>query len=291
MSEAQSPDTEDEQSYDNPMVPLRISERNTLRIGDYEQGLFRAHGRTRGIVWTTPESAINCRNLNDRDKAFLATYFSIGTSFDSLEQEAQADTGRHRLMIVLDEGERAYEEMEVTHKMNDPYLYAYAHQITVEEASEKSDGKPSGAILTDDGMRTFRTGDLDFLRFEVRHDGEIYEMDIREFVPDREWMEEYIDRRIHTGHGFGSSNLRDQDVEKFEGMLREGDDTTEVLLNASKDGLTVHEIAEVEEALVADEPDLIRSTCGYSANRDTALVLEIDTDTLEERALCGSCHR
>lgn len=293
-----------EQIDEDTLVPIRVRGGNRLCIGNEEEALTKSSGYTRYLIYATAHSVLHCDNVAESDRRVLSTLMDSGLDFESYTAEATNRLGRPAVQIVVEEGEEAYDELRSEFDDND-YLYAavnYLHAavkgVSVYEAAQELDVTPILAFVQDGEMVESIGGgwsDPDLVAGATEVDGEIVEVDLREFTPDLEFVvENWSDlggsrRNIIVRRGSDD----DEKTEFLLGISRDDPEaaTEDVILNFDDRSCTAHGIREVEEAIVDDVEDRYRSYCGMVEKRVSRTTsLEVEAESVEDM-LCSLCEQ
>lgn len=282
---------------EDTLLPVRINKKRQCYIGNETESLSGGgSGFTKTIVYATAESIMKCSGVSRQDQNILAQVLGDEyLEFDSYDEELESRHGRSAVEIVVEEGTDAYEALG-DKAPDSPYLYAAVYEVNVWEAAQKLDAEPPVAIEVEDSIKKvgggYRTPDM--ISAAIKMDGEIYEQDLREFVPDLDWV---IDNWSDLG---GRSRGRYVDSSsKNEGKILELAVEPEGSIVDSavyrEDGTTIHHIREVEHSVVDDQSDQLRAICGVTFSFANALRLDLDVGRIDTDSYssftCGNCAK
>lgn len=298
-AEAETGEAEVQTIEPETLLPVRIKSRGQPVIGDDEKTLSRpGNGFTKAIVYATAESILKCPVMRNQDLGIIAGELNEELlEFDTYEEEVNSRFGRAPLKIVLDEGVKAYEEIQGKFN-NNAYLHAALYDLTVMEAAEELDTQPTLVVDTGDGFTDFSGGygsPTIVAAATVGDDGEIRDTDLREFSPDLEWVvDNWTTTGGHRRHTRQITN-RDEDVQQLYALASpdaEGEVRDSVVNKSSKGDFTIHYIRDLEESIVADENDQVVAHCGARFDvGDKITRLSLDDGRIKNRLVCGSCGR
>lgn len=284
---------------EDDLLPVRVKSRGEYVIGDEAQTLTRdSGGFTRGIVYATAASVLKCTQVFNADLHKIAGALDGGyLEFDSYTEEVNSRYGRPALQIIRDEGVEGYEAIQDEISPN-AYLHAALYDMSVMEAANELNTQPQMVVRTEDGFSSYSAGygspDV-VAAATIGDDGEIRDMDLREFEPDLDWV---IDNWKATGgnrrYTRQLSNT-EEDVERLEEEFvveePEGDLLDSVIKKKDR-GFTIHHVRDKEESITEDEDDRLVMFCGSpQALTDGLTRLTIDDGRVKDRYICGNCER
>lgn len=288
-----------EEIDEDTLLPVRIKKSgNNCSVGNEEQALTKDRGFTKTIVYATVESVLKCPAVQSRDQNLIANVLDDEyLNFDSYDEELESRYGRSALEIVVEDGVEAYEELGDNAPTN-AYLHAALYDVTVWEAAQELDERPPVVIQREDDVEAVGGGygSPDLASAAAVYDGEVYERDLREFVPDVEWVTENW-RDVGGSRGSATRiNSSHTDLEKVAelAVLPEGV-LVDSVINRGKRGTTIHHVKDVESSVVDSEPDRLVATCGadfkFTGKR---IRLMIDVGRIDTSGyssfLCGNCE-
>lgn len=290
-----------EEITEDTLIPIRIgSGGSRVCIGNKEETLNARSTWTRYLVYATAESILRCESVYNQDRGILSTVMDSGLEFESYTEEAENRFGRPALQIVADEGEEAYDELR-SQIDNNAFLHAAIKGVSVYEAGQELERKPVLPIFNEDGDVTNTIGggygDPDLVAGAVHgKEDEVWETDLRDLEPDLDFV---LDNWSSLGGGHRGTVMRtyqdDESAQKLRRMARnptEPVDLAPMILKKNDGDFTTHGIREIEESIVEDEEDRVRSYCGMvTLERPHATVLELDLDSISESLMCSLCQK
>lgn len=284
---------------EDTLLPVRVKKSGQdCSVGNEEQALTKDRGFTKTVVYATAESILKCPAVQSRDQNVIANVLGDEyLDFESYDEELNSRYGRSALEIVAEDGVEAYEALGDDAPKN-AYLHAALYDVTVWEAAQELDERPPVVIERDDEVETVGGGygSPDLASAAAVYDGEVYERDLREFVPDVEWVTENWravggNRRTATRINSTHSDLEKvaELAAKPEGVL------VDSVINRGKRGTTIHHVKEIESSVVDGESDRLKAICGadfkFTGKR---IRLMIDVGRIDTSGyssfLCGNCE-
>lgn len=286
-----------EEITEDTLLPVRIKKNGrNCGVGDDDIALTKDSGFTKAVVYATVGSIMRCPAIQNRDQNVLAE--ELGDEwleFKSYSEEAESQHGRSPLQMVMEEGIEAYEDLNERLGEN-PYLEAALYEVPVAEAADELDKEPVLAVETEAGVKKMGGGfgDPYIVSAAIEQGGEIYEQDLREFVPDLEWVVEHwrtLGGSRHVDHTLRSG---DDDEDRLYRLAREQTGpVVDSVINRPERDITLHHIKEIETSPVKGEEDRLVSVCGNDFQFISSLIrLSVDmalTDPGYSWGTCGNC--
>lgn len=281
----------------NTLLPVRIKGRGDHVVGNEAKTLSRdSSGFTKTIVAATAGSIIKCPAISSSDIHAVADELDTDLlEFESYVEEVDSRFGRPVLQIVQEEGEEAYDELRGTINDN-PYLHAAVKGVPVWEAVKELDCDYKMVVPTEDGERKLGAGYgvPPVVSVAVEVDGDIKEVDLRDFIPDFEWV---IDNWKSTGgrrgHVMKVTSSDDKTDTLAELTFEEAEETlVDSYIRFGDRTVTVHHVKEREESITEDEDDRLAMGCGSTVDVSRNITkLTIDVGRLDGSFHCGNCRK
>lgn len=309
-ADASTQDGEEQTITEDTLISVRLQRSNyrgyqfQLLAGDKENYFgedIHKSFRSMDILSITAGSLLENKHTETQTRLALMAELDQEVGFDSFKDEAHDNFGRHPFDIVLEEQDgQVWEDMaDINNNIEHPYLYSYSYQVPLSEAYEAFRKREDLSSWFDG---TYYIPDGDEILTEVRGasgarvtavEVDNVRLDITEFIPTVGFLKENR-RRLFGMHNYEKETYEPEyDLSEF--IVEQSGDIIDIVTNVTTEGITHHEVREVDEAIVDDEGDMLVTACGNRMDPLTVPRFLVDEDSLEtERGLdnkCGLCFR
>jgi len=276
-------------------IPVRLKSRGEAYIGNEEETLSgHQNGWTEDVIWATAESVLTSPVVDTNHRRVLARAIDDSIlEYDSYEDEVNSPLGRSAQEIALQEGWQAYQELKDEIRPN-PYLYAAVHEVPVAEAGERLDKIPRLYLEYDGELKTIGKSygkPAGLLSATAVYEDEEVTMDLREFIPDNDWIRQHWRTIGSVRHSVNTSDVPEEDINWLEEVGRDdyNPEVVDTVFPRSKSSYTPHFVREVEEPVVDEEPERIRYFCGrVTEYTGDVLRLDVIPESID-LSVCGNC--